>query len=291
MEKIASLRFKSEYFDVVMDAGLNFHSDTILFEFSRILKPGGLIFFQEPILDLKGKFGNLRTKDEFESSILISGLEIEKMGEMKSQSHDNYQFSKDLSQQTNVEESQLIELLKNSSIKFVEFSTKKPQLEFGSSHTISFGSNESNTIESNKLPKKSKTFHNNSENGKEVWKLNLDDMQDEDLDFIEEENLLIKEDLIKDKIVSFDPNDCGTGSSGKLKACKNCSCGRAEMLENGENIQPSKKITLEDLEQGIDLPESSCGSCYLGDAFRCPTCPMLGLPSFKPNEKVKLNLN
>jgi len=59
------------------------------------------------------------------------------------------------------------------------------------------------------------------------------------------------------------------GEDDKVKAgkpCENCTCGRKE-LEDG-------KITQKDLETGN--VQSNCGKCYLGDAFRCASCPYLG---------------
>ncbi|XP_026316885.1 anamorsin homolog [Hyposmocoma kahamanoa] len=92
-----------------------------------------------------------------------------------------------------------------------------------------------------------------------------------DTETIDADQLLDEDDLKKPDKESL--RVCAT--TGKRKACADCSCGLAEELA-GE-----KK----------DAPKSSCGSCYLGDAFRCATCPYLGMPAFKPGEKVKLDLN
>lgn len=91
---------------------------------------------------------------------------------------------------------------------------------------------------------------------------------------MDESDLLKPEDLQKPDATQY---DCGTDAAGVRKACKNCSCGLAEELESEQEV--TKKT-----------PESSCGNCYLGDAFRCAACPYLGKPAFKPGEKVMLDL-
>ncbi|KAK2583223.1 hypothetical protein KPH14_009241 [Odynerus spinipes] len=99
-----------------------------------------------------------------------------------------------------------------------------------------------------------------------VWK--LDDAVEDDL--IDEDELLDEDDIVKPDVASL--RVCGT--TGKRKACKDCTCGLAEELSGKTK------------EEGIQ--KSSCGNCYLGDAFRCASCPYLGMPAFKPGEKVVL---
>ena len=70
----------------------------------------------------------------------------------------------------------------------------------------------------------------------------------------------------------------------KPKACANCSCGRAE-LEAKMGTEEAKAA----LEKGTQ--RSACGSCYLGDAYRCAGCPYKGQPAFKPGEKIQLDVD
>ncbi|XP_022934828.1 anamorsin homolog isoform X2 [Cucurbita moschata] len=107
---------------------------------------------------------------------------------------------------------------------------------------------------------------------KSLPKIQLDD----DSDLIDEDSLLTEEDLKKPQLPSV--GDCEVGST--RKACKNCSCGRAEAEEKVEKLGLTPDL--------LENPQSACGSCGLGDAFRCSTCPYKGLPAFKLGEKVSL---
>lgn len=115
----------------------------------------------------------------------------------------------------------------------------------------------------------------------QVWKLSANDMDDDDDDteLLDSDAVLDEEDLKKPDPASLRAV-CGDAAT-KRKACKNCSCGLAEELEAEKTKQAP---------EGVDPGEkkSSCGSCYLGDAFRCASCPYRGLPAFKPGEKVIL---
>ena len=103
-----------------------------------------------------------------------------------------------------------------------------------------------------------------------AWTLSADD------DAIDEDALLSLPDAAASAAVKISNDDCDL-IAGVRKACANCSCGRAE-ADASSKPQP------------VAVDNSACGSCYLGDAFRCAGCPSRGLPPFKPGEKVTLSL-
>ncbi|XP_043698288.1 anamorsin homolog [Telopea speciosissima] len=100
-----------------------------------------------------------------------------------------------------------------------------------------------------------------------------------DMYLIDEDSLLTEEDLKKPQLPPV--GDCEVGST--RKACKNCTCGRVEVEQKVQKLG----LTAEQLNN----PQSACGNCGLGDAFRCGTCPYKGLPQFKLGDKVSLTGN
>ncbi|KAK1321819.1 hypothetical protein QJS10_CPA03g02570 [Acorus calamus] len=101
-------------------------------------------------------------------------------------------------------------------------------------------------------------------------------IDDDDMDLIDEDSLLTEEDLKKPELPPA--GDCEVGST--RKACKNCTCGRAEEED---------KVKLGLTDEFLNNPQSACGNCGLGDAFRCGGCPYRGLAPFKLGEKVVLS--
>lgn len=102
-----------------------------------------------------------------------------------------------------------------------------------------------------------------------AWKLSADD------DVIDEDSLLTAAEDASFAAVKISNDDCDL-IAGVRKACANCSCGRAE-AEDASKPPP------------VAVNNSACGSCYLGDAFRCAGCPSRGLPPFKPGDKVTIS--
>jgi len=96
-------------------------------------------------------------------------------------------------------------------------------------------------------------------------------------DLIDDEDLLTEEDRVRPEAPVA--ADCSTSR----KACKDCSCGRAEAEAAGA---PPPQLTKEMLEN--PGAEGGCGSCALGDAFRCASCPYRGLPTFQKGVKIEL---
>ncbi|CAB9508743.1 Anamorsin homolog [Seminavis robusta] len=92
--------------------------------------------------------------------------------------------------------------------------------------------------------------------------LDDDDLIDEDI-LLTEDSALAPPPAMEATATAGD--DCG----GRT-ACDDCTCGRADK-EAGEKKQQAKT--------------SSCGKCGMGDAFRCASCPYLGMPAFKPGEE------
>ncbi|KAF6254561.1 cytokine-induced anti-apoptosis inhibitor 1, Fe-S biogenesis-domain-containing protein [Scenedesmus sp. NREL 46B-D3] len=114
---------------------------------------------------------------------------------------------------------------------------------------------------------------------KKAWLLAGDDFDDDDGgELLDDDELLTEED--RQRPAAAKQDDCELGPGGARKACKNCSCGRAEAEAAGVKVALTQDM--------LDNPQSACGNCSLGDAFRCAGCPYRGLPAFEAGKKIQL---
>ncbi|QPG98875.1 hypothetical protein C2857_000259 [Epichloe festucae Fl1] len=123
---------------------------------------------------------------------------------------------------------------------------------------------------------------------------NLDDDGDDSDELIDEDTLLNEEDL---KRRPQAPTNCQPQK--RRRPCKDCTCGLAAKFEAEEKERRAQadagleaiKLDTNDLNEldfTVKGKTGSCNNCSLGDAFRCSTCPFIGLPAFKPGEEVRI---
>uniref|UniRef100_A0A1W7RJB1 Anamorsin n=1 Tax=Agkistrodon contortrix contortrix TaxID=8713 RepID=A0A1W7RJB1_AGKCO len=246
---------KESSFDVVLSGlvpgSLTQHSTEVLAEIARIVKPGGRVLLKEAVTTETGN-EKLKTVSKLQTIATLSGLvEVKELQKDALSSEQIQAIQKHLDLQCN-------------EILAVQLQGKKPNFEIGSASQLKLSTVKKSTTEKPRV----------DPTAAKLWTLSANDMDDEDVDLLDSDELLVPEDLKKPDPASLKAPTCK--ESGKRKACKNCTCGLAEELEQ---------------EKRSAQPKSACGNCYLGDAFRCASCPYRGMPAFKPGEKILLSEN
>ncbi|NWR76850.1 CPIN1 protein, partial [Centropus unirufus] len=257
VNQLSQSAHKESSFDVILSGvvpgSTAQHSAEVLAEIARILKPGGRVLLKETVVTESGNNSRMKTADQLPTALTLSGLVEVKELQKEALTPEEAQSVRDhLGYQGN-------------DLLLVQIEGKKPNFEVGSSSQLklSFAKKPGPSGKPAVDPATAK-----------LWTLSANDMNDEEMDLLDSDELLDSEDLKKPDPSSLRAPSCK--EMGKKKACKNCTCGLAEELEQ---------------EKKNSQPKSACGNCYLGDAFRCASCPYLGMPAFKPGEKILLKEN
>lgn len=244
LDRLALSNHQESSFDIALcgQSSFTYHNNDDLELLLKILKPDGSIVLRE-VTTQDNQLTNIRSPQKLKACLTLTGF-VDVSEPKESSLSDE-------------EKMELLDVFSNADVKVMEVVGRKPCYEVGSMSQL-------------KLSWLKETDDTKADVAA-IWSLSSSDMVDDDIELIDTNDLLDEEDLVKPDPKSL--RVCGT--TGKRKACKDCSCGLAEEINGGPIATKDAK--------------SACGSCYLGDAFRCASCPYLGMPAFKAGEKVQLS--
>ncbi|KAJ2357629.1 electron carrier [Coemansia sp. RSA 2618] len=273
----------SAYYDTVVtnptEPWVVEHSDRVLASLLLALKPSGSLVLDELVLDSADSLSEspvARTKDDLAQQLRFAGFVD---SQVKCREPVPESTLRVLGESCwKLSDVDAFVARASGHILVAAASAKKPAYNVGAAAALSFG-------------KKAKS---NSAGGassaapqpaQKVWMINVE--SDDDAEIEDQDDLLEAEDLVRPDIASLArPGD----SAPRRKPCKNCTCGLAsgEAVDEDMACKPTDKPKKPKKPVDVVNVKSSCGSCSLGDAFRCSSCPYLGMPAFKPGEKVTL---
>jgi SAM-dependent methyltransferase len=237
-------KLAGETYDVVISIsqGHDFHQQNVLFEYVRLLKPGGSVVLREPIL---GR--TFEMSERVSSALTLSGFVNTKVGnvdqlvEVRSSLHIFFPFSRMLSSSNFLVVVMLFRLLPASphgALELLRASQSRRRTPFLPRSGTSL-----RTISSMRPRCSAKRTDRSLPQSVRVTSFSFGFF------FC---NPHVRAYTMAYVLVVAD--DCEVGTT--KKACKNCSCGRAE--EEAAGQAPKKKLTLDMIENpGVN---SSCGS-------------------------------
>ncbi|KAG0026408.1 Anamorsin [Podila clonocystis] len=305
LDRIASITLPGSTYNTIVTGAVApsayQHSNAVLAALAGTLLPGGGLSLTEPISSAPSVNHIL----ERSSADLISALKISGFVEIVVvQQHKASQT--EIRQLIQAWGAQIDAAALADQIEFVEISAKKPAYELGAAAALPWARKRVAKPAAPVAPAPPKP----AVNKKAVWTIAANDDDDDDAELEDEDDLLDETDLIKPTAEQLAAPDCGPNSL-KKKKCKNCTCGMESEGEPDDvemELAPAfgsagpvpeeaivsskanrwKESAITEVVPKALQPKSSCGNCYLGDAFRCGSCPYTGMPAFQPGEKVQL---
>ncbi|KAG0268990.1 Anamorsin [Actinomortierella ambigua] len=302
LDRLASISLPASTYNSVVTGKVSpsayQHSTQVLTTLVKSLVPGGSLALTEPVLtessspDTKAALGQVvgRSAADLVSTLKISGY----IDVLVAQRH-----------QASAAELQALVAAWGLSadaaaslqgqVEFVDITAKKPAYEVGAAAALPWARKRAAAAAPAPTPAPAPSPARVNKTA--IWTISAND-EGEDEELEDEDDLLDEADLVKPTKEQLAAPDCGPNSV-KKKKCKNCTCGMESEEEDApvpkSNVVTSadaagrwKASAITEVVPKALQPKSSCGNCFLGDAFRCGSCPYLGMPAFQPGEKVQL---